>query len=418
MFALVDCNSFYASCEQVFRPDLRGKPVVVLSNNDGCIVARSKEAKALGIPDLHPYFKVAPFLRQHQVAVFSSNYPLYGDLSHRVVQTLRQYAADIDIYSIDEVFLTPLPLWGDLKTYGHLLRKAVWQQVRIPVGVGIAATKTLAKLANKAAKTLPALQYVCYVSQDIQRQWLLKHFPVKAIWGVGGRYAALLNAMGIYSAWDFATANSKQLRRHFNVNIERTQAELNGVSCFALEELPPAKKTLFVTRSFGEKLTQLEPIQQATAVYAGRAAEKLRQQHLLVKTLHVFLHTSPFDTPYYSKSLTLPLPYPTDDSRLIIGHARRAIASLYQPGFAFLKAGIGLVELVDKHHFQPDLFQPCALKDHTQLMHTLDAVNKKFGKGTAYLAAEGIEKKWQMRQGYKSPAYTTHWGQLACVQCG
>lgn len=295
MFALIDCNSFYASCEQVFRPDLRGKPVVVLSNNDGFVVARSKEAKALGIPDLEPYFKVEHLLKKHGVTVFSSNYPLYGDLSSRVMQTLKQFSPEIEVYSIDEMFLRPANIFENLKDYGHLMRNAVWKQVRIPVGVGMAPTKTLAKLANRAAKKINALNYVCVLEREDQREWLLRKVPVKDIWGIGSRISARLNLMGIYTGWDLANADTKNLRRHFSVCLERTVEELNCISCLDLEELPPTKKQIYCTRSFGEKATELEPILQATSLYATRAAEKLRKQNHFVKTLHVILQTSPFD---------------------------------------------------------------------------------------------------------------------------
>lgn len=417
MFALIDCNSFYASCEQVFRPDLRGKPVVVLSNNDGFVVARSKEAKALGIPDLEPYFKVQHILRKHNVAVFSSNYPLYGDLSNRVVQTLKHYAADIEVYSIDEVFARPVKVFGDLKSYGQQMRNAVWKQVRIPVGVGMASTKTLAKLANKAAKKIAALDYVCILEREDQREWLLRKVPVRDIWGIGPQFSARLNLIGIYTAWELANANTKNLRRHFNVNLERTVEELNGVSCFELEEMPPTKKQIYCTRSFGVKATELEPILQATALYASRAAEKLRRQNHFVKTLHVFLQTSPFDKNNYSKSATIQLPYPTDDTRVIIQYARHAVSKLYREGYAFLKSGVGLIDIADKEFFQTDLF--CAQQDtHTDLlMQTLDKVNHRFGKSTLYTAAEGIQKKWAMQQNFRSGGYTTSWQELPTIKC-
>lgn len=417
MFALIDCNSFYASCEQVFRPDLRGKPVVVLSNNDGFIVARSKEAKALGIPDLEPYFKVQDLLRKHNVAVFSSNYPLYGDLSNRMVQTLKHYAAEIEVYSIDEVFVRPVKVFGDLKCYGRQMRDAVWKQVRIPVSVGMASTKTLAKLANKAAKKIPALECVCILEREDQREWLLRRILVRDIWGIGSRFSARLNLMGIYTGWDLANTNTKNLRRHVNVNLERTVEELNGVSCLELEEVPPAKKQIYCSRSFGEKATELEPILQATALYASRAAEKLRRQNHFVKTLHVFLQTSPFDKNNYNKSATIQLPYPTDDTRVISSYARHAVATLYREGYAFLKSGVGLIDIADKRFFQTDLF--CQRQStHTDLvMQTLDKVNSRFGKGTFYTAAEGVQKKWSIQQKFRSGSYTTSWGEIPTVIC-
>lgn len=416
MFALVDGNSFYCSCEQVYRPDLRGKPVIVLSNNDGCIVARSKEAKALGIPDLSAYFKVAPLLRKHQVVVFSSNYALYGDLSNRMVTTLRQYAAEVEVYSIDEVFLKAVDCFGDLNTYGQIMRREVWKQVRIPVGVGIASTKTLAKLANRAAKKIPALNSVCVLSQEVQREWLLRKVPIRDIWGIGSRLSERLNAAGIISGWDLANANPKQLRKNFSVNLERTIAELNGVSCLELEEVPTAKKQIFCTRSFGQKTSELEPIIEATATYASRAAEKLRSQNHVAHSIYVFLQTSPFADNYYCKSTTVQLPHPTSDTRIIVRAATQAVTSLYKPGLEFIKSGIGLIDISDRHFTQNDLFLAGQTIATDKLMSAMDVINKKFGRGTIHTAAEGINKKWAMRQSKKSPEYTTRWDQLPKIK--
>jgi DNA polymerase V len=295
VYGLIDCNSFYCSCEQIFRPDLRGKPVVVLSNNDGCIVARSKEAKALGIPDLEPYFKLEPLLKKHGVHVFSSNYALYGDISARVVDTIRQFASDVEVYSCDESFVRPIDgLFGDYQEYGQQIKKAIWKQVRIPVGVGIAQTKTLAKLANKAAKKIPKLNHVCVLEREDQREWLLRKAATKDVWGVGTRISKRLADMGIHSAWDLANTNTKHLRQQFSVVLERTVAELNGVSCLELEEQPSPKKQIYCTRSFGEKQSELEPIKQAVALYASRAGEKLRKQNCLATNMVSAAPTTPF----------------------------------------------------------------------------------------------------------------------------
>lgn len=417
MFALIDCNSFYASCEQVFRPDLRGKPVIVLSNNDGCIIAQSKEAKALGIPPFSPYFKAEEIIKKNNVEVFSSNYALYGDLSNRVIQTLRAFAADMEVYSIDETFIRPLTIFGDFKSYGRAMRDAVWKQVRIPVGVGFGKTKTLAKVANKTSKKIKALDHVCVLENEHQREWLLRRVAVNDIWGVGSRLSEKLNKLDIYTGWDLANANSKNIRKKFSVCLERTIEELNGISCLELDELPPAKKQIYCTRSFGEKLFEIEPIIQATSMYAGRSSEKLRSQHHLVKTIHVFLQTSHFDDNYYSNSATVQLPYPTDDSRVITAYARHAIEHLFKPGYAYLKSGIGLIDLIDKKYYQRDLFCSGQSMKADALMRVLDATNSKFGRHTVFLASEGIEKTWNMQQSWLSPKYTTNWQDLARVLC-
>lgn len=412
MFALVDCNSFYASCEQVFRPDLRGKPVVVLSNNDGCIVARSPEAKALGIPELQPFFKIEGLLRQHGVTVFSSNYPLYGDLSNRVMATLRDFSPRIEVYSIDEMFLDLAGLPEQGARLGQALRQRVWDHVRIPVSVGIAPSKTLAKLANQAAKRIPKCEGVCVLDEPHKWEWLLRRARVTAVWGIGKRLAKRLTGLNIETAWDLANANTKIVRRLSNVNLERTIEELNGRACFALEEHPPAKQQIYCTRSFGKKAEELQPIQEAVTLYATRATEKLRAQKHLATTIHVFMHTSPHKPGFHSVTAVAQLPYPTDDVRIIATLAKQAAARLYTPGHAFLKAGVGLIEIVDKRHRQLDMVTPGQTPKADRLMDAIARVNQKEGKGRIFLAAQGVSKPWHMRQHHASPQYTTRWNEL------
>ncbi|WP_444900347.1 Y-family DNA polymerase [Microbulbifer sp. VAAC004] len=415
MLALVDCNSCYASCEQIFRPDLRGRPVVVLSNNDGFVVARSKEAKALGIGDLQPFFKIEHLLRRHNVAIFSSNYPLYGDISHRVMETLKGFSPEVEVYSIDEMFLNLYGLQEEWLDYGQRIRTTLWRDVRMPVSVGIAPSKTLAKLANRAAKKIAKCNGVCALDTPQKWQWLQKRMAVDKVWGVGRRLAKRLGRLGIETAYDLAQANPKILRRHTNINIERTIEELNGVSCLNLEEQPPAKKQIYCTRSFGEKLSELQPILQAVSLYASRAAEKLRGQECLVASIHVFLHTSPHEPHYYSRSTLVQCPYATNDTRLIASLAKGAITELYRPGHRFMKAGVGLVELVPSSLGQGDMFTAGQPARAAEMMQALDRVNQRFGRGTLFLGAEGVHKHWKMRQAYRSPAYTTRWEALPLV---
>lgn len=420
MLALVDCRSFYCSCECVFRPDLRGLPVVVASNGDGAIVARSREAKALGIPDMQPLFKVEYLLKKHNVHVFSSNYALYGDLSNRVVSTLRKYAADIDQYSIDEQFLYPLPhLFGNtLKGYAQLLKEVVWREVRIPVEVGVASSKTLCKVANRAAKKITSMNGVCVIEREDQREWLLRRIEVGEVWGIGSRLSARLQGIGILTGWDLANANAKMLRKNFGICMERTQAELNGISCLEFEDSPPHKKQIYCSRGFGEKLTAIEPILEATAFYATTVAQKLRRQNHLVSKMQVFLQSSPFDEKPFSKGVIVEFPYPTSDTRTIVRYARQAIFELFQEGYKFKKSGVGLIELVDRNFLQSDLFGVGSSVQSEKLMSLMDSINSKFGRGTIFTAAEGTEKaKWIMQQKYKSPRYTTCWGELAKVIC-
>lgn len=416
MFALVDCNSFYASCEQIFRPDIRGKPVVVLSNNDGFVVARSKEAKALGIPDLTLYLKVAPILKKHKVAVFSSNYPLYGDMSARVMNLLKTYSPHIEVYSIDEMFLQFIGMPSDLKPLGQRMKHQIWKETRLPVCVGLASTKTLAKAANHAAKKVAALNGVCQIERDDQRDWILRRMPVDKVWGVGRRLKERLSDLDIHTARDLASADPKQLRRRFSVNLERTIAELNGESCLALEEIPSNKKQIYCTRGFGVKASSLPPIKEAVSLYASRAAEKLRQQQHLATTLHIFIQTSPYDRQYYSKSTVVQLPYPTDDTRLLSQAARLAAETLYKPGYSYLKAGVGIIDMVDRKYQQDDLFEKGQPKEADKLMGLLDGVNRRYGRGTLQLACEGVQKKWFMRQQYRSPSYTTSLSEIPSVR--
>lgn len=413
MIALVDCNSFYASCEQIFRPDLRGKPVVVLSNNDGFIVARSKEAKTLGIGELEPFFKIEALLRQHNVAIFSSNYHLYGEISSRVMQTLTRFSPNIEVYSIDEMFLSLDA--EDLQIYGRNIKETLWKEVRMPVGVGMAPTKVLAKLANRLAKKINPLNGVCVLDAPEKWQWALRRTPVTDIWGIAHRIGKRLARLNIKTGWDLACANPAHVRRHTNVCIERIIRELNGVACLALEENPPAKKQIYCTRSFGQKATTLEPILDALSLYAARAVEKLRIQNHLALNVHVFIHTSPFEPNFHAVSDIVQLPYPTNDTRVITATVRQTAKALYSSGHAFLKAGVGLVEMTDRQFHQMDCFHPGQSAKADRLMQVIDSINRQHGKGSLFLAAQGISTPWHMRQQFTSPRYTTRWSDIPKV---
>lgn len=419
MFALVDCNSFYASCEQIFRPDLRGKPVVVLSNNDGCIVARSAQAKTLGIPDLQPFFKIESLLRHHNVAVFSSNYALYADISERVMTTLHRFSPDVEVYSIDELFLGLTGMDCDLKALGAEIKQTLWQQVKMPVSVGIAPTKTLAKLANHAAKKIDKTQGVCLLDSPDKWQWLLKRVPVQSVWGVGRRLTKRLQHFDIHTASDLANANRKVIRAMSNVNLERTIAELNGISCLELESVRPAKKQIYCTRSFGKKATTAATLKQALALYASRASEKMRAQQHLATTLHVFINTSPHKPNYHAASTAIALPYPTDDTRVIVGAVCASVDKLFREGHAYLKAGVGIIEMQDRNHRQGDLFHAGQSPKTDVLMNAFDAINQKYGKGSLFVASQGNQpnRSWYMRQQNRSPQYTTQWADIPIIRC-
>lgn len=412
MFALVDCNSCYASCEQVFRPDLRDQPLVVLSNNDGCIIARTREAKALGVPDLKPYFKIEPLLKRHRVHVFSANFRLYGDISNQVMATLRDFSPQVEQYSIDEMFLD---LQGNrpqrLETYGREIKSTVWQYTRMPVSVGIAPSKTLSKMANHAAKKIKP-NGVVLLDQPHKWRWLQQRLPIRQIWGIGKRLTLRLNAIGIHSALQLAQADPRFIRKQTSVNVERTIRELNGEPCIGLEQEPAAKKEIFVTRSFGHKTASEEELLRHISRYAAAAAEKLRTQNSFCCSLYIFAHTSEFKPGFYNNSVVMQLPYPSNDSSLIIHTAKAGMRLIYRPGSLFAKCGIGLLDIRDRHFQQYDLFTPGQQADTDRLMQVLDRVNARYGRDALTFGAEGLTGKWTMRQNRLSPAYTASWADL------
>jgi DNA polymerase V len=423
VFALVDCNNFYASCERVFQPRLEGKPVVVLSNNDGCVIARSNEAKALGIAMGAPYFKIEQYIRQEGVAVFSSNYALYGDMSRRVMQVLAGFAPRQEIYSIDECFLDLAGLSFDLTAHALAMARTVRKWTGIPVSVGIAPTKTLAKLANRIAKKgqSPDGPVLDWTRVDDLRA-ALAGVAVEDIWGVGARLGGRLRALGIEDAQALAQADPKALRRRFGVVLERTAWELRGVSCLPLESVPPPRKQIMVSRSFGTRLTERDELRAAVSSFAVRAGEKLRAQGLAAQALSVFAQTSPFDVaqPYHSDMHTIGFGLPTQDSGVLLGAALRGLGRIFRAGLAYQRAGVLLLDLVPFGLGQVGLFPP-GLPDagrSGQLMAVLDRVNRTYGRETLRYASQTIGESWKMRAKFKSPAYTTCWGDLPLAHCG
>ncbi len=418
MFCLVDCNSFYASCEQVFRPDLRNKAVIVLSNNDCFIVARSAQAKAMGIADLQSMFDLKFWLKQQNIAIFSSNYPLYGDLSARVMTTLQLFSSHVEIYSIDEMFLYLENIKNkSLNGYGMQIKQTVYQHTALPVGVGIAPTKTLAKLASRAAKDIAKCQGVCVLDNAVKWDWMKKRTPVNKIWGISTRFSARLADLNIYTALELANADPKAIRRYFNVCVERIIEELNGHACLSLEEIPRIKKQIYCSRSFAGKTTQLQVILDAVSLYVARACEKLRAQASLSSSLQVLLYAAGYENHYHNNHRVIQLPYPTDDTRLISSIARSSIKHLFKPGIFYIKAGVGLLDLSSKKRQQLDLFHAGQSAKTDKLMAAMDKINRRHGKNSIYIAAEGVHQKWAMRQAYRSPAYTSQWDELPEIQC-
>ncbi|WP_447723209.1 translesion error-prone DNA polymerase V subunit UmuC [Enterobacter asburiae] len=416
MFALVDVNSFYASCERVFRPDLEGKPIVVVSNNDGCIISLSREAKQFGIKMGEPYFKFKEKLYPSKVYVFSSNYALYADLSSRVMQTLTDLAPAIEIYSIDEAFVNVAGVSHclSLEAFGHQMRTEVLKNTGLNVGVGIAPTKTLAKLANYAAKRWASTGGVVDLSGRERQRKLLAKVPVEEVWGVGRRITKKLNAMGITTALELAEASSWVIRKHFNVVLERTARELRGEPCLDLEEFTPTKQQIICSRSFGHRITQYEEMHQAICAYAERAAEKLRGEHQYCRFISVFVRTSPHadNEIYYGNQASVTLMTPTNDSRDIIRAATEALGRIWLDGYRYMKAGVMLADFFSSGVAQLNLFDDNRLRANSAaLMEMMDSVNHS-GKGKIWFAGQGIEKSWAMKREMLSPAYTTRYADL------
>ena len=420
VFALVDCNNFYASCEKLFRPDLKDTPVVVLSNNDGCVVARSREAKLLGIKMGVPVFQIKSEMLRHGILAFSSNYALYTDLSSRVMRTLEEMAPRVEVYSIDEAFLdlTGIESVLSLVEFGQQVRERIGHWIGITVCVGIAPTKTLAKLANHAAKKYPATQGVVDLTNPDRQRRLLALVPVDDVWGVGRRLSKRLNALGITTALDLANASPRAIRDQFSVVLERTVRELNGESCIELEEIPPTKKQIVCSRSFGVKVTQFELLREAVCEYATRATEKLRKEQQQAKVLTVFIRTSPFkdNEPQYSNSASGELLIPSCDTRDFIELANHLLKRIWKDGFRYAKAGVMLSDFYDPGMFQPGLFDDVSIRSNSQqLMSVLDTINQS-GAGKVFFAGQGTKKDWSMKREHLSPAYTTRWDQLPRVK--
>jgi DNA polymerase V len=423
-FALVDCNNFYCSCERVFDPRLAGRPVVVLSNNDGCAVARNPEAKALGIKMGAPFFKIERELREAGGVARSSNYALYADMSNRVMTLLAEYSQQQEIYSIDESFLG-LAGTRDLMRIGLDIRTKVLRWTGITVCVGIGPTKTLAKLSNHVAKKQPEWKGVCDITELslTELDALIGNIPVGEIWGVGRKLDARLNDMGISTVRHLRDASPARIRKAFSVVLERTVLELNGISCIAMEEVAPDKQQIMVSRSFGAAVYDLPDLEQSVAAHIGRAAEKLRRQQSCAGCVSVFIHTSPFRTndPQYSRSITIPISPATDDTLLLTNAALAGLRRIYKPGYAFAKSGTMLAELIDRNRVPRDLFSNVATSSKTaSLMATLDQVNAKFGRGSMTTgAAHRVTAAYApqaMRQERKSPAYTTQWDALIRIK--
>jgi DNA polymerase V len=408
MFALIDANSFYCSCERVFNPYLRGKPVVVLSNNDACIIARTSEAKALGIKMGEPFFQNREVLEKNHVHVFSSNYALYGDMSRRVMQVIARFAPAYEIYSIDECFLQVDGI-SDLADFGRSVQEAVLQETGIPCGVGIGRTKTLAKIANRQAKKAGGLLVLTDPGTT------LRDLPLDEIWGIAGRLAQRLRAVGIKTALDLAQADRRAIRSNFGVVVERIILELNGTSCLALEEVSPNKKNICCSRSFGHPIESVDELAEAVAAFASRGGEKLRRQKLAASAVHTFILTNVHrpDRPQYSATACRELLTPTSFTPTLVEEADKVLRNIFRPGYQFVKAGIFLTGLTpEDSNVQLHLFKPVPREKQRSLMKAIDELNNRYGRNLVRSGRMGVGTSWDMLRNRKSPSFTTRFSDI------
>lgn len=423
MIALVDCNNFYVSCERVFNPKLEGRPVGVLSNNDGCVVARSQEIKQLGVAMGAPAHQIEQHIRR-QCILLSSNYALYGDMSRRVTDVLSQHTPHVDVYSIDESFLSFEGFAPDtLIDRCQAMRCQVRRDTGIPVSVGLSTSKTLAKIANHRAKKEPGFDGVMRMEPDSEdTRVFLQQLPVTEIWGVAGRSAARLRTLGIETAWQLREASPKHLRKHFNVVMERIVYELRGEDCIPLDDMTQPKQQIMVSRSFGRLTQNKTDLREAIRTHASRAGEKLRKQKGLAQAIMVFVRTNRFrqDLPSYSKSIVIPLPYATCDSRDLVSAAMAGLEQIFKSGIWYQKCGVMLMDLCDHHNEQLGLLDEQQSDEkrerNEKLMATLDKLNREHGKNTVRLGMPRKVNAWELRCEHRTPRYTTRWDELATAK--
>ncbi|MBP3730215.1 MAG: Y-family DNA polymerase [Mailhella sp.] len=423
LFLLIDCNNFYASCERLFRPDLANKPVMVLSNNDGCVIARSQEVKKLGIKMGEAVFKLKREIRRHRINVFSSNFPLYGDISSRVMRVVASVTGtDIEQYSIDECFVKLSPNQApNALAIAREIRSRVLQWVGVPVSVGVATTRTLAKLANHGAKKLPSGVFSLLRPEE-ELDSIFMRIPVEEVWGIGRQKLAMLNRFAITTVYDLKHADPQWVQKRLTVTGWRTQQELRGISCIDDDQIRPAtRKTLVCSRSFGEKISDVTLLKQAVASFSARAAERMRREKLVSSAMLVFMHTSYFHEPFVSDSRQIVFRSPTSDTAEFIRAATASVEVMFQSGVPYGKAGVILFDLFERGKVQGSLLtmaDEAHVARRNALMLSLDAANLRYGRGTVKFGAEGLGKGvWALKQDHKSPSYTTCWDELAVAKC-
>lgn len=416
LFALVDCNNFYVSCERVFDPRLWNKPVVILSNNDGCVIARSNEAKAVGIPMGAPAFQYRDLFRVHGIVVYSSNFPLYGDMSQRVMNVLAYFTPDMEIYSIDEAFLRVEE--PSLEGYAKQIKEKVYKWTGIPISIGIAPTKTLAKLANRYAKKNRLQEgYFLLIDADVQKK-ILAECDVEDIWGIGRKISAFLKKNDIYTALELAEADDVWIKKNLSVVVLRTVWELRGISCLTLEEVVEPKKSIASTRTFGNEIETEEDLSEAIAGFVSIASEKLREQESVASFLEVFIQTNRFkEGEIYGNSMQIKLPEGTDYTPTLIHHAKNGLHQIFREGFKYKRAGILLSDLTTKQCWQKDLFSPqkTSVDKQDKIMQLMDEINGHYGKDTLKLAAQGINPLWKSKKNHITSSFTTSWEGLLTI---
>ena len=419
IFVLADCNSFYASCERVFNPKLEKKPVVVLSNNDGCIIARTTEAKALGIKMGEPLFKAKDIIKKHGVKVFSSNYTLYGSMSNRVMRTLERFFPDIEIYSIDEAFMeiSNLKNIGNYTEYTMKIQKIILKWIGIPISIGIGETKTLAKIANHIAKNNPKTKGVFNIADVKDKKSILKRIKVEEIWGIGNKLSKILIKNNIYNAYDFIRQDNGWIRKNINILGLKTKMELEGVSCYNLENNFKSRKSCCVSRSFGKKISLLKDMREAISTYISRAAKKIRNEKLIANNIHLYIKTSPFNRnkkQYYANSILISLDKPTNDTITLNKKVLSNLNKIFKPGFLYQKAGVILSGL-EPDGLDLNLFGKTNKKKE-KLMNAYDFINQKYGEDSIQIASEGTQKRWLMKKNKCSSNFTTNFKDLLIVQ--
>ena len=418
MYGLCDCNNFYVSCERVFRPDLAARPVVVLSNNDGCVISRSNEAKALGIGMGQPLYQVQPLIARHKVEIFSANFALYGDMSRRVMTTLRDSIPRIEVYSIDEAFFDLQGIEEPLDVFGRTVGRTIRRNTGIPVSIGIAPTKTLAKIASKLAKRYPKLDGCCYMyrPQDIEK--VLSTFPLRDVWGIGRRYGKMFDAMRIDTALQFTQLPQEWVHRRMGVTGLRTWNELQGIACISFEQMPPKKQQITVSRTFPKEIYESDELDRIVSEFASMCAEKLRRQHSICGEVQTYIYTNRHreDQPQRYETGLMTIAEPTNSTLEIVRYARAAFRQIYRNGYGYKKAGVVLSDIRPMTGTQGTLFSSVDHANQNRLMEVFDQVNKEHGKGKIVIAAQGTQP-FKMNREHLSPRYTTDWKELLVVKC-